>query len=85
MIVTYVYLDGTFEKRGPGLAARYQKQRKRQVRECDLTPAELDAAIEPSARAAIEHHQNTNPSSAAALAGLVRMTEPTSRHIEIFT
>jgi hypothetical protein len=46
MIVTHVYMGGTFEKRGPGLEARYQKQRKRQARECGMTPAELDTAVE---------------------------------------
>jgi len=60
MIVTRVYLDGTFEKRGPGLEARYQKQRKRQVRECGLTPAELDTAVEaqrPSGNWTSSEHQ----------------------------
>jgi len=59
MIVTYVYLDGTFEKRGPEVEARYQ-QRKRQARECCLTSAEVDAAVgakRPSGNWTSSEHQ----------------------------
>ena len=89
MIVTHVYMDCTFEKRGPGLEARYQKQRKRQSRECGLTPAERDTAVEarrPSGNLTSSEHQPqaARPPSPVA-PGLVIMTEPTRRHMETFT
>jgi hypothetical protein len=82
-------MDGTFEKRGPGLEARYQKQRKRQSRECGLTSAEREhRGRGPAPERQLEIIRTLTPAArppSPVAPGMVIVTEPKSKHMETFT
>jgi len=76
------------EKRGAGLDAQYQKERKRQARECGLTPPGFTPWSRPAPERQLDIIRTltlaARPPSPVA-PGLVIVTEPKSRHMEIFS